>query len=118
MKSHLFLQVKYLPSLSAPFCSGIRCHARRLLAAGRNPGSGRETPHPFSHPGAEEEGDRGHGGRSGEQEIQTNAPESAGGQGEPAQVSSRTHSHSSQMRNTLNQVKPKITKPDVELLDH
>lgn len=112
------MQVKYLPSLSAPFCSGIRCHARRLLAAGRNPGSGRETPHPFSHPGAEEEGDRGHGGRSGEQEIQTNAPESAGGQGEPAQVSSRTDSHSSQMRNTSNQVKPKITKPDVELLDH
>lgn len=60
-------------------------------AAGWDHGSGREAPHPFSHPGVEEERDRGHGGRSGQQEISSHTPATAGGQGEPAQVGPHTH---------------------------
>lgn len=60
-------------------------------AAGWNGGSGREAPHPFSHQGAEEEGDRGPGGGPGQQEISTHAPQSTGRQREPAQVEPRTH---------------------------
>lgn len=55
-------------------------------AAGRDHGSGREASYPFSNPGIKEKGDRGHGGRVGQQEISSHAPQTAGRQGEPAQV--------------------------------
>lgn len=55
-------------------------------AAGRDRGSGREASYPFSNPGIKEKGDWGHGGRVGQQEISSHAPQTAGRQGEPAQV--------------------------------
>lgn len=64
-----------------------------VFAAGWNRGSGREAPHPFSHPGVEEEGDRGHRGCPGQQEISSHAPQTAGRQGEPAQVKLKTQKH-------------------------
>lgn len=58
LDTRIHLHVSFL---CLPFCF--------MDVAGWNCGSGRETPHPFGHPGAEEEGDRGHGGRSGQQEV-------------------------------------------------
>lgn len=90
-KSRLSLQGKFSPSELVLCCFSISWYPDLLVTAGWNRGSGREAPHPFSHSGPKEERDWGHAGRFGEQKIQTDTPESAWGQGEPAQVRRRTH---------------------------